>query len=73
MTTNNDIFLDQRKIAYLNSEVVDQPLKSPIAEQGSESIKFETQVVITENGYQALDSFPMEDVSCAGFSLRGRS
>jgi hypothetical protein len=28
MATNNDIFLDQRKIAYLNSEGVDQPLKA---------------------------------------------
>jgi len=73
MITNNDIFLDQRKIAYLNSEGADQPLKSLIAEKGSESIKLETQVVITENGYQALDSFPMEDVGHSGFSLRGRS
>ena len=40
-------------------------VESLIAEQGSESIKLETQVVITENGYQALDSFPMEDVSRA--------
>jgi hypothetical protein len=31
VATNNDIFLDQRKIAYLNSEGVDQSLKSPIA------------------------------------------
>ena len=48
-------------------------VESLIAEQGSESIKLETQVVITENGYQALDSFPYENVNCAGFSLRGRS
>ena len=47
-------------------------VESLIAEQGSESIKLETQVVITENGCQALDSFPFEDVSRAGFSLQGR-
>ena len=40
-------------------------VESLIAEKGSESIKLETQVVITENGYQALDSFPYEDVSRA--------
>jgi Xaa-Pro dipeptidase len=40
-------------------------VESLIAEQGSESIKLETQVVITENGYQALDSFPFEDVGRA--------
>ena len=33
MITSNDIFLDQRKIAYLNSEGADQPLKSPIAHE----------------------------------------
>ncbi len=33
MITNNDIFLDQRKIAYLNSEGADKPLKSPIAHE----------------------------------------
>ena len=47
-------------------------VESLIAEQGSELIKRETQVVITENGYQALDSFPFEAVGRAGFSLRGR-
>lgn len=35
-------------------------VESLIAEEGSESIKLETQVLITENGYQALDSFPFE-------------
>ena len=37
-------------------------VESLIAEEGSESIKLETQVVITENGFQRLDSFPYEDV-----------
>jgi Xaa-Pro dipeptidase len=37
-------------------------VESLIAEEGSESIKLETQVVITESGYQALDSFPFEQV-----------
>ena len=37
-------------------------VKRLIAEEGSESIKLETQVVITESGYQALDSFPFEQV-----------
>ena len=33
-----------------------------IAEQGSESVKLETQVLITETGAERLDSFPWEDV-----------
>ena len=37
-------------------------VESLIAEEGSESIKLETQVVITESGFQRLDSFPYEDV-----------
>ena len=37
-------------------------VESLIAEEGSESIKLETQVVITENGCQILDSFPYEDI-----------
>lgn len=33
-----------------------------IAEHGSESVKLETQVLITQNGAERLDSFPWEDV-----------
>jgi Xaa-Pro aminopeptidase len=35
-------------------------VESLIAEEGSESIKLETQVLITENGHERLDSFPFE-------------
>ena len=38
-------------------------VESLIAEPGSESIKLETQVVITENAHLALDSFPLEDIT----------
>ena len=37
-------------------------VESLIAEEGSESIKLETQVVVTRNGVERLDSFPWEDV-----------
>jgi Xaa-Pro aminopeptidase len=37
-------------------------VESLIAEAGSESIKLETQVLITEAGPERLDSFPWEDV-----------
>jgi Xaa-Pro dipeptidase len=37
-------------------------VESLIAEAGSESIKLETQVLITETGSERLDSFPWEDV-----------
>ena len=37
-------------------------VESLIAEAGSESIKLETQVLVTETGYERLDSFPWEDV-----------
>ena len=37
-------------------------VESLIGEAGSESIKLETQVLITENGAERLDSFPWEDV-----------
>ncbi|MGI3170659.1 M24 family metallopeptidase [Pseudooceanicola sp. C21-150M6] len=33
-------------------------IESLMAEEGSESIKLETQVLITESGYERLDSFP---------------
>ena len=36
-------------------------VESLMAEAGSESIKLETQVVITENGAERLDSFPWEN------------
>jgi Xaa-Pro dipeptidase len=36
-------------------------VESLIAEAGSESIKLETQVLITETGAERLDSFPWED------------
>ncbi|WP_368040264.1 M24 family metallopeptidase [Ruegeria atlantica] len=35
-------------------------VESLIAEQGSESIKLETQVLVTETGSERLDSFPFE-------------
>ena len=35
-------------------------VESLIAEEGSESIKLETQVLVTENGAERLDSFPFE-------------
>jgi Xaa-Pro dipeptidase len=34
-------------------------VESLIAEEGSESIKLETQVLVTETGYERLDSFPL--------------
>ena len=37
-------------------------VESLMAEQGSESIKLETQVLITEHGIERLDTFPWEDV-----------
>lgn len=37
-------------------------VESLIAEEGSESIKLETQVVVTGNGVERLDSFPWEQV-----------
>jgi Xaa-Pro aminopeptidase len=37
-------------------------VESLIAEEGSESIKLETQVLITETGAVRLDSFPWEEV-----------
>ena len=37
-------------------------VESLIAERGSESIKFETQVVVTEQGHQRLDTFPWEEI-----------
>ncbi|AWM27457.1 Xaa-Pro aminopeptidase [Sinorhizobium fredii] len=36
-------------------------VESLIAEEGSESIKLETQVVITATGAERLDTFPWED------------
>jgi hypothetical protein len=87
MATNNDIFLDQRKIAYLNSEGVDQPLKSPIAHEvlvrarqyrlapiREQLLAFDCAAILLYdpvNIRYALDSFLFEDVSCAGYSLRG--
>ena len=37
-------------------------VESLIAEKGSESIKLETQVLITDDGAERLDSFPWEEV-----------
>jgi Xaa-Pro aminopeptidase len=37
-------------------------VESLIAEKGTESIKLETQVLITGNGPERLDSFPWEDI-----------
>ncbi|MFY7838114.1 MAG: M24 family metallopeptidase [Novosphingobium sp.] len=37
-------------------------VESLIAEAGSESIKLETQVLITENGAERLDTFPWEEI-----------
>jgi Xaa-Pro dipeptidase len=35
-------------------------VESLIGEKNSESVKLETQVLITEEGYERLDSFPWE-------------
>ena len=35
-------------------------VESLIAEAGSESVKLETQVLITDTGVERLDSFPWE-------------
>jgi len=35
-------------------------VESLIGEKNSESVKLETQVLITEKGYERLDSFPWE-------------
>ncbi len=35
-------------------------VESLIAEEGSESVKLETQVLVTENGYERLDTFTFE-------------
>ncbi|WP_417601845.1 M24 family metallopeptidase [Pararhodobacter oceanensis] len=37
-------------------------IESLIGEAGSESIKLETQVLVTETGHERLDSFPWEDI-----------
>jgi len=37
-------------------------VESLVAEQGSESVKLETQVLITDTGYERLDSFPWEAI-----------
>ena len=37
-------------------------VESLIAEEGSESIKLETQALVTANGVERLDTFPWEDV-----------
>lgn len=36
-------------------------VESLVAEQGSESVKLETQVLVTETGIERLESFPWED------------
>lgn len=41
-------------------------VESLIAESGTESIKLETQVLVTETGAERLDSFPWEDIGKAG-------
>ena len=37
-------------------------VESLIAEKGSESVKLEVQIVVTETGVERLDSFPFEDL-----------
>jgi Xaa-Pro aminopeptidase len=37
-------------------------IESLVAEKGSESVKLETQVLVTDTGIERLDSFPWEDV-----------
>ncbi len=37
-------------------------VESLMADKGSESVKLETQVLVTENGVERLDSFPWENV-----------
>jgi Xaa-Pro dipeptidase len=41
-------------------------VESLIAESGTESIKLETQVLVTEMDAEPLDSFPWEDIGKAG-------
>jgi Xaa-Pro aminopeptidase len=37
-------------------------VESLMAEQGTESIKLETQVLVTDKGAERLDTFPWEEV-----------
>ncbi|WP_240904374.1 hypothetical protein [Rhodobacter sp. SGA-6-6] len=37
-------------------------VESLMAEEGSGSVKLETQVLVTETGHLRLDSFPFEEV-----------
>jgi Xaa-Pro aminopeptidase len=37
-------------------------VESLIAEKGSESIKLETQILVTKNGTERLDTFPWESI-----------
>jgi len=37
-------------------------IESLVAEKGSESVKLETQVLVTDTGFERLDSFPWETV-----------
>lgn len=37
-------------------------IESLIGEAGSESVKLETQVLVTDTGHERLDSFPWETV-----------
>lgn len=62
---------DESPVVYLHPDFAQTPsgqfepnmvvcVESLIAEAGSESIKLETQVLITEHGTERLDSFPWE-------------
>jgi Xaa-Pro aminopeptidase len=37
-------------------------IESLIAEENTESVKLETQVLVTETGFERLDSFPWEEI-----------
>lgn len=64
------MFPDERKATYPNAGGRDGPLlhdpidraESLIAEEGSESVKPEIQILITETGHLRLDTSPLEEV-----------
>jgi PAS domain S-box-containing protein len=58
-----EVFKGARNAGYLNPEGADRPLKSLrreslIGAEGAESVKLETQLVLSDSGVERLDSFP---------------
>ena len=37
-------------------------VESLMAEEGTESVKLETQILITDTGHERLDTFPWEEI-----------